>query len=380
MSETTTPKPRLDLYGCPRSQLENWLESVGESRTHGRNMYRATFKQLLEQPWEEPGLSKSLRQKLQTSWRSGPQLEANEEHHSNYDRSIKFVICLEDGLKIESVLMPEKQRITLCLSSQVGCRQACVFCHTGRMGLVRNLEASEIIAQIVYANRWIATHPEWLHTNHLPQGMRVTNVVFMGMGEPLDNVDAVCNAVKIATDPYGLNIGLRRISVSTAGHLDGLEQLTQTIPSVRIALSVHSTFDAKRSKIMPINRRWPLAEVVARLKDLIRPSKASVMFQYTMIAGVNDDLEEANRLAALAQELNAKVNLIPLNDISASRLNAPSFEKIQAFRDVLHAAQIRVMVRYSKGQDIGGACGQLIVPELSKVRRATTATEAIALA
>lgn len=362
MSDSASQKTYKDLYGYPRSQLESWLEEAGASRVHGRNLYRAAFKQAQENPWNIETLPAKLRQRLASEWRSGPELQTLAEHHSLYDLSVKFVLGLEDGLKIESVLMPEKKRITLCLSSQVGCRQACVFCHTGRMGLMRNLSTSEIIGQIVHANRWIAEHPEWLEKNNLPATMKISNVVFMGMGEPLDNVSAVCDALRIATDPYGLNLGLRRISVSTAGHLEGLEQLIQSVPGVRIALSVHSTFDSKRSKIMPINRRWPLADLVARLKDLIAASNASVMFQYTMIAGVNDDLEEARRLAFLARELNAKVNLIPLNDISASRLNAPTHETIQAFRDVLHAAQLRVMVRYSKGQDIGGACGQLIVP------------------
>jgi 23S rRNA (adenine2503-C2)-methyltransferase len=256
--------------------------------------------------------------------------------------------------------MPEARRLTLCLSSQVGCAQACVFCHTGRMGLKRNLSAGEIVAQVITADRWLRAHPEWFARTRLGAGaarMRVTNIVFMGMGEPLDNVDAVADAVGILASPYGLALGWRRISVSTAGHLDGIEAISARIPGVRLALSVHSVDDAKRSKIMPINRRWPLATVIARLREL----RADVLFQYTMIQGVNDSLEEAAALVALTRGLDAKVNLIPLNPVGPSRLVAPSADAIQAFRDVLHHAGVRVMVRYSKGQDIAAACGQLVI-------------------
>lgn len=358
-----------DLYGCPRETLESWLAEAGLPLVHARNLYRATFKQLSPEPWAGPSFPERLRARCAADWRVGPLPAVVEEHHSQYDFSVKFVLGLQDGARVEAVLMPEKQRITLCLSSQVGCRQGCVFCHTGRMGLVRNLDAAEIVGQLVHADRWIAAHPEWLQKNRLPVGQRVTNVVFMGMGEPLDNVDAVADALRIATDPYGLHLGLRRISVSTAGHLEGLERLVRAVPGVRVALSVHSTDEVKRAKIMPISRRWPLGEVMVKLHELFGPDQRPVMFQYTMIAGVNDDPEEARRLAALARGLNAKVNLIPLNEVSASRLAAPAAERIQAFRDILHAAGLRVMVRYSKAQDIAGACGQLIV-QSSNLKRA----------
>ena len=364
--DLTTKTAKPNLFGTTRAAFESWLQNAGFPQLHARNLYRCLFKQLRLNPAETSSFPIGLQKRLATEWRLGPLPTALDEQHSQYDYSVKYVLQLADGNSVEAVLMPEKQRITLCLSSQVGCRQACVFCHTGRMGLLRNLEAGEIISQIVHANRWIEAHPEWLLKNRLPIGQRVSNLVFMGMGEPLDNVDAVFDAVQIATDPYGLGLGLRHISVSTAGHLEGLQSLVSRIPGVRIALSVHSTFDAKRSKIMPINKRWPLTDVVDYLRHRPGAARSPVMFQYTMIAGVNDGLDEAHRLVELAHGLNAKINLIPLNNISSSRLAAPSQGTIQAFRDILHAAKLRVMVRYSKGQDIGGACGQLIVdkPEL----------------
>src|SRR5690606_23699257 len=161
----------------------------------------------------------------------------------------------------------------------------------------------EIVGQVVHADRWIAAHPEWLAAHRLPAGLRVTNIVFMGMGEPLDNVNVVADALRILTDPYGHLLGIRRISASTSGHVDGLEALARQIPGVRVALSVHSTDESKRSRIMPINRRWPLATVMAKLAELFGEDGRPVMLQYTMIAGVNDDLGEARRLVELSRGL-----------------------------------------------------------------------------
>lgn len=349
-----------DFFSIPRADLERRCTDLGVSAVHARDLFRSAYKRLNPEPWTDAGFPHRLTAALAgTMSAAGPQAAA--AHESGYDHSVKFVVTLEDGARVEAVLMPESARITLCLSSQVGCAQGCVFCHTGRMGLLRNLTPGEIVGQVVAADRWVAANQDWLERVRLPQGSRVTNLVFMGMGEPLDNVDAVADAVEILTDPYGLALGVRRVSVSTAGHLEGIERLAARIPNVRIALSVHSVDDTKRSKIMPINKRWPLATVIARLRELFGPSEHPVMFQYTMIKGVNDSLEEAARFADLVAGINAKINLIPLNPVGPSRLVAPPPETIQAFRDALHARGLRVMVRYSKGQDIAAACGQLVV-------------------
>ena len=352
---------RQDFFSQTRADLVASLEALGASSIHARALYQTAYKALSRSPWGDPRLPRAAAGTLASSYAAeGPRLA--KALRSGYDASVKFLVELDDGGQVEAVLMPEKKRLTLCVSSQVGCAQGCVFCHTGRMGLTRNLTAGEIVGQVVQANRWIQDNPDWLAAVRLPEGQRVTNLVFMGMGEPLDNVESVIKAMAILTDPLGLGLGLARISVSTAGHLDGIERLLAALPKARVALSVHCTDDAKRSRIMPINRRWPLATVLGRLGELTRDG-APVMLQYTMIRDVNDTLEEAERLVTLARGLNAKINLIPLNEVSASRLQAPPPERIQAFRDVLHAAGLRVMVRYSKGQDIDAACGQLIVRE-----------------
>src|SRR5690606_2636603 len=179
-----------------------------------------------------------------------------------------------------------------------------------------------------------ADHPEWRATNEHAESMRTTNLVFMGMGEPLDNLDSLLDALDIITDPLALAIGPRRVSVSTAGHLDGLREITRRRPRVRLALSLHTANAAQRSKLMPINRKWPIEEVVAFLKDYAHTSGTDILVQYTLISGVNDSLQDAEDVADLLAGVPAKVNLIPLNEIEVSRLKAPSPESIQAFRDV----------------------------------------------
>lgn len=334
---------------------------------HARDLFRAAYKDSNPTPWSRVGLPKQYAKYCEHNF-FGPSLRVVSEHLSQYDGSVKFVVELADLRQIEMVLMPESKRVTLCVSSQVGCAQACVFCHTGRMGLARNLDASEIVGQVWLANKWISEHPLWLVDRRLPPKQRITNIVFMGMGEPLDNVPAVAKSISILTDPYGLNLAIRRISVSTAGHLDGLSELVKIHPAVRLAISVHSAIDAERSKIMPINRRWPLAHLIEKLRSLPTQQENGLLIQYTLISGVNDSLLHAEKLVELLAGLNVKINIIPLNPVGPSRLKAPETQQLEIFRDQIYKAGVRVMVRYSKGQDIAAACGQLVIqPNMSQV-------------
>ena len=349
-----------------RVDLEALCTAVAVPVVHASALLRAAWKDLSPEPWTSAKqLPKRLQAKCAETFEPlGDTCRVLETQESAYDLSVKFRVGLRDGLEIETVLMPESRRMTLCVSSQVGCAQACSFCHTGRMGLVRNLTAGEIAAQWWLAARWIAENHEWAkrvrQVQTRPEDLRISNVVFMGMGEPLDNVPAVAAAIGVLTDVCGPALALRRISVSTAGHLDGLAALLAVHPEARIALSVHSTDDAERSRIMPINRRWPLADVFARMRELCARQEHHVLLQYTLIRGVNDDLRHAHALVALCSGLRAKVNLIPFNVVGPSRFASPGADTVAAFRDVIHAAGIRVMVRYSKGQDIAAACGQLV--------------------
>jgi len=246
------------------------------------------------------------------------------------------------------------------LSSQVGCAQGCIFCHTGKMGLTRNLTTSEIVGQIVLANRWILENPEWKNSLFESNTDKVTNAVFMGMGEPLDNVENVAAAIQIMTTTSGLSLAPRKVTVSTAGHIDGLNKLISYDLKTGLAFSLHALNNRDRNKIMPINRKWNLEVLIDWLKKYTRGSNRHVLIQYTLIRGVNDREQDVKNLVKLLAGVNFKLNLIPLNPIGPSRLESPSPEDLTRFRDLLYDHEVRVMVRFSKGQDIGAACGQLV--------------------
>ncbi len=348
------------IFDMTRQNLEHKCASLGVSGVHAKNLFRKLYKSLDSKPWSAEGFPKNLSSAFDSPLETSP-IEIFSEHQSTYDNSVKFVVKLQDGQKVEMVLMPESNRITLCVSSQVGCAQGCTFCHTGRMGLLRNLSTAEIVGQVWTANKWISEHPQWLELSRLPHLKRITNIVFMGMGEPLDNVENVASAITILTDPYGAHIAKRRISVSTAGHLDGLDRLIELHPDVMLAISVHSADNLERSKIMPINRKWPLADLFAKLRNLPQQQERGLLLQYTLIRGVNDSIEHAKKLIDLCNGLNVKINIIPLNEIDPSRFLSPTTESLDAFRDEIYKSGIRVLVRYSKGQDIAAACGQLVI-------------------
>lgn len=347
-----------NFYDLSRDQLGIICQEFLAPAVHAETIYRNAYKRRVGIPWQHDTLPRRLSAGLD-GLLSLQLPEIGQVHESQYDGSVKFMFRLHDGLVIESVLMPEKSRLTICLSSQAGCAQGCVFCHTGRMGLQRNLTAGEIVGQLQQAGRWMAAHPQWLSKWRLPAGQAVTNIVFMGMGEPLDNVDAVARSIGIFSDPLGSNIALRKISVSTAGHLDGLKEITRLVPDVRLAFSLHQADHVKRVRLMPISRQWPAEEIMGFMRERSKTHPFPLLVQYTVIHGVNDTDEDAGKVIELLAGTPVKVNLIPLNPIDPSRLQAPGAERLQGFRDTLQAAGLRVMIRYSKGQDIAAACGQL---------------------
>lgn len=255
----------------------------------------------------------------------------------------------------ESVLIPERGRLTQCVSSQIGCAQACRFCQTGRMGLRRSLSAAEIVAQVVLGQRI------WREHGGSAEGFgadRVSNVVFMGMGEPLDNTEAVLKACGILSEPLGLAIGQRHITISTVGLRDGLESVLTRSP-YPLALSLHSPFDDERSRIMPVNRLHPIRDVLDLMAKL-RRGREEFFIQYTLIRGVNDSRAHADALADLLKTLPCKVNLIPLNEHDGAAFRRPGLDALSLFRKVLKDRGFVVTVRFSKGRDIDAACGQLV--------------------
>jgi 23S rRNA (adenine2503-C2)-methyltransferase len=263
------------------------------------------------------------------------------------DQSQKLVLRLGDGRRIQSVLMPDGDRLTLCLSTQVGCGFACAFCLTGTMGLERNLTTAEIVGQLVAARRTLAS------------AERVTHLVFMGMGEPLANYAATVKSLRILTDPNGFGYSPRRITLSTVGLVGGIQKLARENLRVNLAISLHATTDESRARLMPVNRGWSLEDLLAACRRFPLPVRQRMTFEYVLLHQVNDSAEDANRLTRLLRGVRAKVNLIPFNAWKGSGFSRPPLARITAFQKILLDDGITATIRWSKGEDIGAACGQL---------------------
>jgi len=270
------------------------------------------------------------------------------EMHGSPDGSTqKFVLELEDGARVECVAMRTPHRLTLCLSSQVGCALKCSFCATGLMGLQRNLRAEEIVAQVLV----MGEHHGWADDRF--------NIVFMGMGEPLANYGAMMDAVRILHDPHGMNLGARRITVSTSGLVPQIRTLAGEGLALGLALSLHATTDVLRDELVPVNKRWPLSEVLPAAREYGERTGRRVTLEYTLIAGVNDSDEDADRLADLAQRMPSKINLIPYNPVPGIPYRRPSPAAVEGFARRLYPRAPAVMIRNTMGGEIWAACGQL---------------------
>jgi len=305
---------------------------------------------------------------LEAAFTFSSPVRVREAHCSPSDGSVKFAMEVDGGLLVETVLIPERGRMTLCLSTQVGCAQGCRFCQTGRMGLLRSLRVDEIVGQVLASARWLSESTAQGAGTSIPgtsisrtsfAGTRITNIVFMGMGEPLDNLDALLDAIDILVDEKGFGLSHNKVTVSTVGLLPQLERFLERSPA-SLALSLHSPFDAERTRIMPVNAQHPLAGVLAVLRDHSKKYGRRFMFQYTLIRNVNDSPEHADAIADLLEGLPAKVNLIPLNEHEGTAYRRPGLEPVHAFQSRLKARGLVATVRLSKGRDIQAACGQLI--------------------
>jgi len=361
LTKTEIKKLKQSFYSLTLKDLKEVLSSQGFASIHAGRLFKRVYQASQLSTRRTNQLPKVLEDTFTERFDfSLPQIV--EEDYSSCDGSVKITLKLVDKTHIEMVLMPEKRRLTLCLSSQVGCRQRCVFCHTGKMGLIRQMKTSEIIGQVIVAKSWLSVHRLWLENQGLSATTSVTNIVFMGMGEPLDNIDPVLKTMDIMLEPFGLHLAKRRITISTAGHLPGLKQLLHKHPDVHLAFSLHHPDPERRMKILPIERLWP-ASVIFDTYCKLAHKKNSLMIQYTMISEFNDQPVHAYSLISLVSsiETSVKINLIPLNPTEHSRLSVPSLSKIKIFQNILHQQGIRTMIRYSKGQDIQAACGQLAI-------------------
>ena len=350
MNNDTAPAThhQPDIYSCTRTALTKLLRKHGHNPHHARTLFVHLYRERVSPP-----LPATLSNDITHNWQTKLPALAKVAR-STRDGTVKLLLQLADGLLIETVIICEKQRLTLCVSTQVGCAQRCSFCQTGRMGLQRNLTAGEIIAQFLLARRWLKHNPTALQA--FSRAAIISNVVFMGMGEPLDNLDALLDSIAILTDPFGIALAARRVAVSTVGNPAALHRLLTAYPSLPLALSVHAANPHLRTQLVPANRKWPLPEVLQVLRGYPR---IKLLIQYTLLAGINDSAADAQQLAELLSDTPAKLNLIVYNPIPASNFTPAPPTTVKKFQHLLYQRGLRAMIRFSKGRDIDAACGQL---------------------
>jgi 23S rRNA (adenine2503-C2)-methyltransferase len=267
------------------------------------------------------------------------------------DKTVKFLFELKDGNKVETVLIPFKNRYSICLSSQVGCAMKCSFCFTGTQGFKRNLSTDEIVGQYLEVYRWLELNR--------PEDGKILNIVFMGQGEPLHNFDSVADACEILLSQAGSSVGNQKITISTSGYLPGLKRWVEEVPGVNLALSLHSPIKEKRDELIPINKNYPLQEVMSVIRQIPLRKKQFVIFEYLLIDEFNDKEEDAHATAELILNTGGHINLIPFNPFPGSKYKRPALEKVEAFQQILETYKIPTMIRTTKGDDVLAACGQL---------------------
>lgn len=343
----TAEASKIDIKNLSRQQLGEWLETRGQRSFRTEQILRWVYLRQTDRFEEMTNLGKPLRAALAEAF-VNPRLQVENEVSSR-DGSRKFLFRLNDGRHIETVLIPEKDHFTLCISSQVGCRQGCRFCLTAKGGWRRDLSAGEIVSQVRDVKRQVGAKGD----------MPLTNIVFMGMGEPLDNYANVIQALEATTDgDWGLKFSSRRVTVSTAGIVPAMADLGRDT-QVNLAVSLNATEDDTRSRLMPVNRRYPIADLMAACRRYPLPPRRKITFEYILMKDVNDSLADARRLVKLLRPVKAKINLIPFNEHPGSEFKRPDPDRIGRFQETLADHHYTAIVRHSKGQDIGAACGQL---------------------
>lgn len=340
------------MHNLTLPELEAWLEADGLSPVHARSLWRVMFRDLEPDPVARTDFLPPVRRWLDAHWGRDitgdePAVVARTESADGSTR--KLLLRLDDGQQIETVVMGFPGRHTVCLSTQAGCAMGCVFCATGQMGFGRNLRAGEIVAQVVAARRWLREAGE--------DGPR--NIVLMGMGEPLLNYDAVIRALRIISDSKGLHVGPARISVSTVGIVPGILRLADERQPYPLAVSLHAVTDRERGALVPVNRRWPLGELLDACRTYGRLTGRRLFFSWTLIEGANDSPRHAELLAGLLHGLDAHVNLIPLNTTVGYAGRTPGRAAAHAFQAVLRRAGIPATLRQARGLDVAAGCGQL---------------------
>ena len=337
----------IDLAELERPALEAALAERGHEAFRARQLFAWIYRRGVTDVGAMTDLSHELRATLATSFSlTTPEIVHRDR---STDGTEKFLLRLADGRQIESVFIPDTPSMTFCISTQVGCAMACAFCLTGKMGLVRNLSAGEIVGQV----RVLA--------HHVDLGDKAFNIVLMGMGEPLHNYDATMKALRILADEHGFALPPRRVTLSTVGLLPALERLAREPFMPNLAISLHAPNDALRGDLVPLNKKYGVADVIKACKRFPMRKRSRITFEYVLLAGVNDSPQDARELAKLVASVKCKVNLIPLNAAPGIPFERPSDAAIDRFARTLAERGITVSVRKSRGRDIRAACGQLIV-------------------
>ncbi|MBU6171163.1 MAG: 23S rRNA (adenine(2503)-C(2))-methyltransferase RlmN [Verrucomicrobia bacterium] len=339
------------LTGLSHDELASWLKEQGEPAFRANQILDWMWKKKADSIDAMSNLPATLRAKLASSFRLASLTHTHTQ--GSADTTRKFLFKLHDGRYVESVLIPANpalyggasDRRTLCVSSQVGCAYGCKFCASGLAGFTRNLDASEIAGQVLAAEQL--------------SNERVDNIVFMGMGEPLANINNLLAAINLITNEKTLHLGARHLTISTSGLVPQIRQLAEHPQQIRLAISLHGATDEIRQQIMPVNRKWPLAELFDALDYWNSRKNQKLTLEYILIENINDSLEQATILARVARRLHAKVNLIPYNTVEGLEWKRPNDKQCRAFRDILKNAGVQATLRLEKGHDIDAACGQL---------------------
>jgi len=340
---------RRDLRAVNTIEFESWMSDSGFPLYRAKQVFQWLHKHRVTSLDEMMNVPLDIRNALHEQFKL-PNAQVGDHQVSN-DGTKKLRIDLNDGKHIECVLIPhDNGRLTLCVSSQAGCALGCNFCATATLGLLRNLTTNEILEQV------------YISSNYLPDGYQsITNLVFMGMGEPLANIKSVLNAISLLTDQQGMNFSMKRITVSTVGLVPKIKELGQKMSGVGLAISLHATTDELRSRIMPVNRRYPIADLMSCLRNYPLPRRRVITFEYIVLDGLNHSVEDCARLVKLTKGIPCKINLLPYNPLRTDQpdLRRPSEETVENFAQQLREAGLHTTIRHSRGRDIAAACGQL---------------------
>lgn len=342
---------KADIRSMYIEEIADWLAAGGFPKFHAGQIFAWLHQKFAQSFAEMTDLPKNLRAELEKGFYIVT-IKTKKKLASSIDDTIKYLYELPDGELVESVLMRYHHGYTICVSTQIGCKMGCTFCASCKNGFVRNLTAAEILAQVAAAGQ--------------DAGVRISNIVMMGMGEPLDNFDASIRFIRLVTSPQGMNIGCRHISLSTSGVVPNLYRLADLRLPVTLSVSLHASNDAARSRIMPVNRKWDIGALLTACRYFLSQGGRRISFEYALIQGENDADADADALAALLKGMQCHVNLIPVNNVRENRFLPPDRSRVLRFQKRLEARGLNATVRRTLGADVNASCGQLRNQNLTK--------------